>query len=302
MKKVLGAFALLSLTGVGGGVNLMKNNEKNQAIISKISNQAPQDFMIKPSFCEKEFCVDLQKNDHQEVLGWQNPEKSPENNEKNLTNLAENSAKTEDKIIQNSVKLEKTAIQKTEKTEDKIIAKKEENLAQNLVKIEEKKPETALKPVETFLPAQTISYPKLGFYTTYNFAPLSDFYEVENGVVNYEKPKDINSSGSQVQKKLVNSPMHVPFTVGAGQNGNAYFIGHNYSHFAPISGRGNIGDIITISDGAGNNYKYSVYEMRYINISQADAAYQLESNSPTITLQTCTPDVGTMWIIRARKI
>ena len=96
----------------------------------------------------------------------------------------------------------------------------------------------------------------------------------------------------------------VAFQWGAGINqvGNSVIIGHNYRNglFFSNNKKLNIGDKIYITDNAGTELTYTIYD-KFETTPEDTSFYQRDTaGMPEVTLSTCTDDSSARLIILAR--
>jgi Sortase domain len=182
-----------------------------------------------------------------------------------------------------------------------LLASKQTKAAQNEKKIVATTILTQPQPLTEPGYTNQILYNNVGLNVPFLHSTLSDFYEVENGIVNYLKPKSTSDTSSNIQKLMNKGPVHVAFTPSPGSIGNAYFVAHNFLHFSPIQEKGTVGDIVTVINN-GKELTFKIFETRYINKYDTSTAYYGYPGKTMITLQTCTSNPDSMWIIRAELI
>ena len=164
-------------------------------------------------------------------------------------------------------------------------------------------------------PANTISFPEYSVPATgIAYSSMADFFATtSSGGIDYSTPIDTDSPGTRVQNLMRTGILHLAFTPAPGSFGNSYIIGHSSSPygqgssyidsiFANLMYKGSTGDLFYHFDSQGNRHTYRVFEARAISVNDTSTAYQNYPGQKVITIQTCTEDVNTRWIIRGEKV
>ena len=130
----------------------------------------------------------------------------------------------------------------------------------------------------------------------------TEYYSI--GVINIPSINvnyPILSTYSDALLKIAPCKFHGP---NPNEVGNLCIAGHNYRNskfFSKVPKLEN-GDVIEITDLAGNTVTYSVYDKFIVNPDQLECTSQLTGGRKEITLITCTDDNKQRHIIKAREI
>ena len=91
---------------------------------------------------------------------------------------------------------------------------------------------------------------------------------------------------------------------GPNQVGNTVIAGHNYRNGQFFSNNYKLqnGDIIYITDNAGNKLKYEIYNKYQTTPEDSDYMERNTDGKPEISLTTCTDDSKARIIIWARLV
>ena len=130
----------------------------------------------------------------------------------------------------------------------------------------------------------------------------TEYYTI--GVVNIPSINvnyPILSTYSDSLLKIAPCKFHGP---NPNEVGNLCIAGHNYRNskfFSKVPTLEN-GDIIEITDLAGNTVTYAVYDKFIVNPDELECTSQLTGGRREITLITCTDDNKQRYIIKAKEI
>ncbi len=106
----------------------------------------------------------------------------------------------------------------------------------------------------------------------------------------------------KVTKKSIETAVAFLYGSGINQPGNSVIIGHNYRNglFFSNNKKLNIGDKIYITDNAGNQLTYTIYN-KFETTPEDTSFYQRDTGGKAeITLSTCTDDSKARLIIFAK--
>lgn len=135
-------------------------------------------------------------------------------------------------------------------------------------------------------------------------------YEI-NGI-NYEVIAILNIPSLEIEypvlsstsKELLKVSLNKYWGPNPNRPGNLCILGHNYndSRFFGKLNRIENGDIIQLTDMAGEMVEYSVYDTYIVDPDNTDCTSQLTDGKTEITLITCTATGKQRFVVKATKV
>lgn len=138
--------------------------------------------------------------------------------------------------------------------------------------------------------------------TASNEKQFMEGYEIM-GSISIPKTKINYPILEKVTKKSLETSVAILYGVGLNQPGNTTIVGHNYRNGLFFSDNKKLsnGDIINITDQAGETVTYSIYNMYETSPSDADYMTRDTEGVREISLSTCTDDSSARLIILAKE-
>lgn len=138
--------------------------------------------------------------------------------------------------------------------------------------------------------------------TASNEKQFMEGYEIM-GSISIPKTKINYPILEKVTKKSLETSVAILYGVGLNQPGNTTIVGHNYRNGLFFSDNKKLsnGDIINITDQAGETVTYSIYNMYETSPSDADYMTRDTEGAREISLSTCTDDSSARLIILAKE-
>lgn len=138
--------------------------------------------------------------------------------------------------------------------------------------------------------------------TASNEKKFMEGYEIM-GSISIPKTKINYPILEKVTKKSLETSVAILYGVGLNQPGNTTIVGHNYRNGLFFSDNKKLsnGDIINITDQAGETVTYSIYNMYETSPSDADYMMRDTEGAREISLSTCTDDSSARLIILAKE-